>query len=239
MRHVLITGGSRGIGAALVRGLRRQGVAVTFTYCRHADAADELARATGAAAVVYDQASPEAVRALCSRLEQGDFDGLVNNAWAPAERRLLLKSDVAALLGYVTAHLAGALALSQGFARAVKARGGPGAIVNVLSSVTLGPVPAKLCPYVTAKYALLGLTRGLAAELVHYGIRVNAVSPGMTRTDFNRELPARFVEEYERTLPLRRLAAPEEVAAAVQFLLSDAAAYVHGVNLPVAGGDAC
>lgn len=114
-----------------------------------------------------------------------------------------------------------------------------GAIVNVLTTYTLGVPPAKLAAYVTSKYALLGLTRSMAVEFIRYGVRVNAVSPGVTRTEFIADLPEMFVEQLEAGLPMRRLATPQEVAAVICFLLSVDASYINGANLPVTGGQSC
>jgi NAD(P)-dependent dehydrogenase (short-subunit alcohol dehydrogenase family) len=111
--------------------------------------------------------------------------------------------------------------------------------VNVLTSYTLGMPPAKLATYVTSKHALLGLTRSMAVEFIRYGVRVNAVSPGMTRTDFLADLPQEFIEQVEAALPMERLATAAEVAAVIRFLLSPEASYINGANIPVCGGQAC
>jgi NAD(P)-dependent dehydrogenase (short-subunit alcohol dehydrogenase family) len=237
--RIAITGGSGGIGAALVARLAADGHAVLFTFCRNEAAARALAARTGADCCHYDQSQAASVSALAARLRGGGFDALVNNAAAAARRQLLLKTDAEDFLAYQLAALRGVFALSQAFVEDVKRRAASGAIVNVLSSVTLGLPPAKQAAYVTSKYALLGLTRSLAVEGVHYNVRVNAVSPGMTRTDFNADLPARFVDEVAAALPMQRLATPDEVASAVRFLLSPEASYISGANIPVAGGHAC
>src|SRR5262249_19544334 len=111
--------------------------------------------------------------------------------------------------------------------------------VNVLTTYTLGLPPAKLSAYVTSKYALLGLTRSMAVEFVRYGVRVNAVSPGVTRTEFIADLPERFIEQMEAGLPMERIATPQEVASVICFLLSPEASYMTGVNVPVSGGQSC
>lgn len=239
MSRVLVTGGSGGIGAALVRRLRAEGHEIVFTFCRGAERARQLEEATGARPLHYDQSSIASVREVASLLRQGDFDALVNNAGEPPKRQLLVKSDAEQFVSYQVNALRGVLELSNAFAARARERQTGGAIVNVLTTYTLGVPPAKLSAYVTSKYALLGLTRSMAVEFVRYGIRVNAVSPGMTRTEFIADLPEMFIEQLESGLPMQRLATPHEVAGVIHFLLSPDAAYVHGANLPVTGGQAC
>jgi NAD(P)-dependent dehydrogenase (short-subunit alcohol dehydrogenase family) len=239
MSNIVITGGSAGIGAALVRRLADDDHRVVFTFCRHKDDAERLAQETGAQAVHYDQSSVASVAALTERIRNGSFAALVNNAAAPVPRQLLLKTDVEMFLDYQRTALRGVFELSNAFAAQARERGTPGAIVNVLSGVTLGMPPPKQGSYVTSKHGLLGLTRSMAVEFVRYGVRVNAVSPGMTRTSFNADLPERFVEQLEATLPMTRLATPQEVAATIRFLISADAGYINGANVPISGGQTC
>jgi 3-oxoacyl-[acyl-carrier protein] reductase len=239
MTRVLVTGGSRGIGEALVRRLVSDGHHVVFTFCHSEANAHAIAEATGAEPLRYDQSSVASVEELAATVRTGEFDALVNNASQPAQRRLLLKTDLESFVAYQTVALRGVLALSTAFVEQVRRRGGSGSIVNVLSSVTLGMPPAKLAVYVTSKHALVGLTRSMAAEFVRYGVRVNAVSPGMTRTEFIADLPERFIAQVEASLPMERLATAAEVAAVVRFLMSREASYVIGANIPVCGGEVC
>jgi 3-oxoacyl-[acyl-carrier protein] reductase len=236
---VLVTGGNSGIGAALVRRLIADGLHVVFTFCHRQDTADALARETGARPMRYDQSAAESVRELATLIRDGEFAALVNNAGAPPRRQLLLKTDAEEFVAYQVAAVRGVFELSTAFAARAKQRGSAGVIVNVLSSYTLGIPPAKLAAYVTSKYALLGLTRSMAVEFMRYGVRVNAVSPGVTRTDFIADLPERFIEQLEAGLPMERLANPQEIAAVIRFLISPEASYINAANVPISGGQEC
>lgn len=111
-----------------------------------------------------------------------------------------------------------------------------GRVVVVLSSVTLNVPPAALAHYVTAKFALLGLVRALAAEYASRHVNINAVSPSMVETAFLEKLPERMVEIAASQHPRQRNATPRDVAATVRFLLSDDAEFITGANLPISGG---
>jgi len=239
MSRALIMGGSGGIGAAVVERLCGEGWRVAFTYRRNEERARVLVEATGAEALHYDQGVPDSIESLVARVRQDAFDGLVVIAAPAVRRQLLLKTDPELFLREQVEALRGVLRVSSAFAARVKERGAQGSIVTVLSSYVLGMPPAKLASYVTGKHALLGLTRSMAVEFVRHGVRVNAVSPAMTKTDFIADLPERFIEEIEATLPLERVATPKEVANVICFLLSSDASYMNGANIPITGGQAC
>lgn len=237
--NILITGGSSGIGEALVRMLRARGDSVVFTYRTHKDRAQELARVTGAEAHAYDAHDSVSMSALVTVLREGNFDGLVHNALAKPLRASVLTASAGDFIRYQSQGLAPVFALSQAFAKKAQSDKRTGSIVTVLSSYTFGMPPKKLAEYVTLKYALLGLTRAMASELTPIGIRVNAVSPAMTRTDFIDDVPARLIEMEEEDHPMKRIATPEEVAAVIAFLLSHEAGYISGANIPITGGSIC
>lgn len=239
MSRALVTGGSGGIGERVVRRLIAAGHDVIFTYHRGVDRAQALAHDTGARVVVYDQGDSNSLEELAQLVSSEDIDVLVNNGSEVPTKKLLLKTDVDGFVEYVSASLRGVLRLSLAFGACARDRGRGGCIINVLTSYVLSMPPAKLSAYVTSKHALLGLTRSMAVELLRYGVRVNAVSPSVTRTNFISDLPERFVEQLEAGLPMGRLADPDEVAAVIEFLASPGASYLNGVNIPVAGGQAC
>ena len=116
------------------------------------------------------------------------------------------------------------------------AKDGVGKIVFVLSSVCSGVLPKALAHYTTTKYALLGLMKALAAEYADKHVSINAVSPSMTDTAFLSELPAKLVELSAAAHPLKRNASTKDIAPVIKFLLSPAADYICGANIPVTGG---
>jgi len=237
--NVMVTGGSSGIGEALVRGLAKDGHQVCFTYCQQGSRAQSIAEETGTRAIHYDQRFPMLVGDLEQVLRDGQFDALVNNGMPWLKRETFFQLNVNRMAEEVSETIRAVATLSQAFAEAIRARQQPGAIVNVLTSYTLVLPPVQLCAYTTTKYALLGLTRSMAVELGRYKIRVNAVSPGMTRTPLLDDLPDRFIKLIEQQLPVGRLARPNEVASVIRFLISDNAKYLMGVNIPVSGGGSC
>jgi 3-oxoacyl-[acyl-carrier protein] reductase len=112
-----------------------------------------------------------------------------------------------------------------------------GRLLFLLTAPTVGRVPSGMAPYLSAKFALLGLMRSLAAEYGPKGVRVHALSPGMTRTGFLEHIHSSVVEQAAEASPLGRLCTPVEVADALAFLLSEQAAFFHGVNLPMDAGE--
>ncbi len=232
---ILVVGGSGGIGEATVRLLCRDGHELSFTYHANVAASATLEKETGAKKIHYDFSSKKSISKLSAQVLSGSLDGLVYTAAEKFQRETILKTDTNAFLQYLSHSIGGYYKVSQAFADSAKNRKAPGVLVNVLSSVVFDTPPAKQASYVSAKYALLGLMRCQAVEFGAFGIRVNAISPGMTQTKFNSDLPERFLEIYAESLPLRRLLTPGEVASAARFLLSSEASGLQGNNLPVTG----
>jgi len=240
-RRVVVTGGSRGIGRAIVLACAREGAAVAFNYVANQEAADETlaaARATGATVVATqaDVGDAEAVQRLFRWVREelgGPTDVLVNNAAVTHDALLMMTGD-AAWSRVLTTNLTGAFLCCKAVLRGMIA-GRFGRIVNVVSPAAfLGKEGAGA--YAASKGGLVALTKTLAREVARYGITVNAVSPGLVDTELIAGMAPEQRAALEGRIPLARLATPEEIAATVVHLVSPAAAYVTGTTVHVDGG---
>ena len=236
----LVTGASRGIGAATAAAFAAAGASVAINYQASSDAAEALtsvlreagSRVMPVQADVADAAQvAEMVKAIEAGL--GRISILVNNAGITRDT-LLARMSEEDFDTVVATSLKGAFLCSRAAARGMmKARAG--AIVNV-SSVVGRRGNAGQANYAAAKAGLIGLTRSLARELGPRGVRVNAVAPGYVETDMTAALADSVKEQIMGNTPLGRLAAPEEIAGVIAFLASPAAGYITGAVIPVDGG---
>ena len=239
-RVALVTGGSRGIGRAIVLALAGGGHRVALCYRSDADGAAETVAAVkeqggDAVAVAADVADPAALDVAFKEIESafGPVLVLVNNAGVTRDGLLLRMSDDA-WGDVVRTNLDGAFHTIRRAAPAM-VRGRFGRIVNIGSAAGLTGSAGQV-NYAAAKAGLVGLTRSVARELASRGVTANLVAPGPIGTAMLDELPAERRDELARLTPLGRLGTPEEVAAAVAFLCSDAAGYITGAVLAVDGG---
>ena len=229
MPHALITGGSRGIGAAAVRAFAEAGYAVHFFYLHAARAAAQVAAETGAEAICCDVADTAAVASAVATLPPVEV--LVNNAGishvglisqiTPEDWDRLFAVNVKGIYNTVCAVLPAMLQQQRG------------AIVNVSSMWGQAGASCEAA-YSATKGAVLSLTQALARELGPSGIRVNAVSPGMIDTEMNAHLSEEDRAALAADTPLERIGRPEEVAQAILYLAR--AEFITGQNLPVNGG---
>ena len=241
---VLVTGGSRGIGAAIARGAARTFEGVAITYASNEDAARETRRAVEAAgaaccAFANRAAGPEEIEALFDGIEQrlGPVTALVNNAGITGRIGPFTEVSARAMHEVVAVNLISPMLLGQAAVRRWKERGTKGRIVNISSVAARLGAPGEYIPYAAAKAAIETFTRGLAKEVAADGIRVNAVAPGTTMTDIHATAgepgrPARVAQK----IPMGRVAEPVEIANAVLWLLSEEASFVTGETITVAGG---
>lgn len=242
-RVALITGGARGIGAAIAQALADSGARVIINFVRHEAAAAELQRTivtNGGQALAWqaDVTQPDAVRQMIERAAQHfgqPVDVLINNAGAAIQARPFIETAWDEMQTHFDVQIRGAFNCAQAALPAMLAAQS-GRIINIGSSYAWNTPPANLIGYVTAKAALRAFTRALAVELSPQGVRVNLVSPGMTETDLIAAVPERLRKVQAMQTPLRRLATPEDVARTVVFLCSAAADFITGADIPVCGG---
>jgi glucose 1-dehydrogenase len=244
-RVTVVTGGGRGIGAATVHRLARDGHDVVVGHRTDTAAAERVAAAARdlgrrAVAVRADVADPDDVEALFARAaELGPVTGLVANAGLTLHLGDLADTPVDVVREVLDVNLLGVVLCARQAARVMsRRRGGPGGAVVAVSSsaATLGS-PHEYVHYAAAKAGVDALTVGLAKELADDGVRVNAVAPGLVRTGIHAGAgdPGRLDRATAR-VPMGRPGEPEEIAPAIAWLLSDEAAYCTGAVLRVAGG---
>lgn len=244
MSTLVITGGSRGIGRAVVLGAAAQGWSIAFSYAANDAAAAETtaaARASGARCEALkgdarDEAHLAALFDLGASL--GPVDKCVVNAGVVAQIAPLAEMEAERIRTIVDVNVTGALLTAREAARRMpREAGGPGGALVILSSAAarLGSANT-FVDYAASKGAMDTLTTGLAGELAP-SVRVNAVRPGIIETEIHADagLPDRAAE-VGPAMPLARAGTAEETAAAILWLLSDAASYVTGAHLDVAGG---
>jgi 3-oxoacyl-[acyl-carrier protein] reductase len=230
-RTALVTGGSRGIGKAIAAELAAAGATVVLGYRSGADEAEDVATEIGARAVQADVSEAEDAKRLVE--EAGDIDILVNNAGVTRDGLLARMPDEDWRVVLDT-NLGGTFNTCRAAARGMMRRRS-GAIVNVSSIVGLHGNPGQT-NYSASKAGIIGFTKALARELGSRGVRANVVAPGYITTRLTTELPEELQNAMLANTPLGRFGEPEDVAGAVRFLCSDAAAFVTGEVLLVDGG---
>ena len=245
-RILVVTGGSRGIGAAVAHLAAEQGYAVCISYLSNQAAADQVVasiRARGATAVAVrsDVADEQQVASLFEQVDRslGRITALVNNAGILEKQARVEQMDAARIGRVFATNVVGAFICSREAVRRMSTRhgGSGGAIVNVSSRAARLGSPNEYVDYAASKAALETLTLGLGREVAAEGIRVNAVAAGHIYTEIHARggEPGR-VDRLKDTVPMKRGGTPQEVARAVLWLLSDDASYTTGTTLDVAGG---
>ncbi len=239
-KTAIVTGGTRGIGRAVVLALSARGVDCAFTYVKNHAAAESLAREVRGMgrkvlSVLLDARDFNGAKTLAEsvRKEFGKLDFLVNNAGITRDKSLMMMSpedwhDV------IDTNLNGAFNITRAsIITFLKQKSG--AIVNISSVGGIHPLPGQT-NYAAAKAGLIGFTKSLAQEVAPYNVRVNAVAPGFIDTEMTATLAPKMKELFLRNIPLQRFGTAEEVAESVVFLLSDRAQYITGQTLQLDGG---
>jgi NAD(P)-dependent dehydrogenase (short-subunit alcohol dehydrogenase family) len=239
MTRILVTGGAKGVGAAIVRALASAGHDVDFTYRSSGDAAlalaDELMRAYPGRTIKahgLDLADKAALEAFCETIEGESFFGLVHNAGQPYDAlAAMMQQDKAEAAMQVNFWSLTRIAktLMRGMIRARTGR-----IVAIGSVAALQGNPGNAA-YAASKGALISYCRTLSVETAKRGVTVNVIAPGFIDTDMMAPYAA-YRESMEKQIPSGRFAKPEEIAGLAAFLMSEPAAYITGAVLPIDGG---
>lgn len=235
MRTVLITGGSRGIGRAMVEVFSKEGYKVAFTYKNSENEAKSLAESTVSLAIRADSAVEADVLSAVdtARGFLGDIDCLINNAGI-SSFSLFTDLTLADWENCLRVNLTGAFLYSKAVIPSMVSRK-KGTIINISSMWGLVGSSCEV-HYSTAKAALIGMTKALAKELGPSGIRVNAIAPGVIATDMNIMLSEEAIAELTEETPLMKIGSPEDVANAALFLASDKAGFITGEVMNISGG---
>lgn len=236
----IVTGGTRGIGRAIVTALCRAGADCAFTYSARSELADSLTaevQALGRKALPLrlDVRDAEGAKGLVESVKKefGRLDILVNNAGITRDKSLLSMTQED-WTEVVDTNLTGVFNTTRAsIITFLKQKSG--SIVNISSVSGIHPLPGQV-NYAAAKAGIIGFTKSLAKEAAPYNVRVNAVAPGFIETDMTAGLTAAMREKSLQTIPLGRFGTVEDVAQAVLFLVSDASQYITGAVIPVDGG---
>ena len=241
---MIVTGASRGIGAATAVLAAQRGYAVCVNYERNREQAESVVSEINsqqgkAIAVQADIGKPQEVERLFETVDKklGSLSALVNNAGIAGPRGELRQMDVDVLQRVFDVNVLGYFFCArQAIRRFAFSQGGRGGGIVNISSQAAQFGGNRITPYAASKAAINTFTIGLAREVAEENIRVNAVSPGIIETDQQKALDPSRRKELIESIPMKRAGDPDEVAATILWLLSDKASYVTGAIIPVAGG---
>ena len=239
-RVAIVTGGTRGIGRAIVLALCRAGADCAFTYTRNTALADSLTKETRdigriALPLQLDVCDFDGARGLVEKVKGsfGRLDILVNNAGITRDKSLMMMSREE-WTSVIDTDLTGVFNTSRAcIVTFLKQKSGN--IVNISSASGVHPLPGQV-NYAAAKAGVIGFTRSLAKEVAPYNIRVNAVAPGFIETDMTAGFQEKYRKKMDELIPLGRFGTPDEVARVVLFLLGEESRYITGEVIQIDGG---
>lgn len=236
----IVTGGTRGIGRAIVRAVCEEGADCAFTYTRDRVAAESLTEEVHrigrrALPIQLDVRDFEGAKTLIDEVKKefGKLDILVNNAGITKDKSLMMMSQED-WSEVIDTNLTGVFNTTRAcIITFLKQKSGN--IVNISSVSGIHPLAGQV-NYAAAKAGVIGFTKSLAKEVAPYNIRVNAVAPGFISTEMTAELSEKVRDKFMKMIPLQRFGVPEEVAKVALFLLSDLSQYITGQTIQLDGG---
>ena len=242
-KNVLVTGGSRGIGKAICVAFAKEGANVIINYSNSKELSEQLASQlenemnVRAVAISANLENEEQLNRLLhqSEIALGSIDILVNNA-AVCPSGPIHSYTKSIWEKTFSVNVTGMFLLSKYVISKWLEKGFQGAIINVASQAAFRGSTTGHLPYDSSKGAMIAFTRGLAREVAKQGVRVNAIAPGLVRTEMVIKTWEEKKDRYLQTIPLYRIAEPEEIASVVLFLSSDKASYITGATIDVSGG---
>lgn len=234
-RIALVTGGTRGIGAAIAKAIASEGYTVLATYHQNDATAEEFSKTTGIKTYKWDVSDYDSSCSMITKIQEeiGPIDILVNNAGITRDTTFR-KMSPQQWHDVIATNLGSCFNMCRCLIDSMLTRGF-GRIVNV-SSVNAQKGQIGQVNYCAAKAGILGFTKALAQETIRKGITVNAIAPGYTDTDMVQAVPKDVLEKIIEKIPIGYLAEPEDVARGVVFLVSDEARYITGSTLSINGG---
>ncbi|MDC1122015.1 SDR family oxidoreductase [Nitrospinaceae bacterium] len=239
----IVTGASRGIGADIAEMLASVGCRVVINYLQNFEKGEALIskirEAGGTALAIQADVTrhDDAQKMLDRTIEEfGVPTILVNNVGPGIISKKLIKTDWADFETCINTGVKSAFNCSK-IIGPLMMKNRKGHIINISSQYSFGIPPVAMSTYVTAKYALVGLSKCLAIELAPFGVNVNIISPGMTETDLVGHLPEGYKQAISEGTPLKRNTKCSDVSNAVLFLVSSPSSFITGINLPVCGGN--
>jgi 3-oxoacyl-[acyl-carrier protein] reductase len=237
-KKIFVTGGSRGIGAGIVKTLADLGAQVAFSYSSNEAKAQEVLKSlkgNGHFCVQMDVSNAASVESACGQVLQTwpDIDGVVNNAGITKDQ-LLLRMKADDFQQVIQTNLVGVFHVTKAFTKPML-KASKGCFVNISSVIGSVGNPGQ-SNYAASKGGLDAFTKSLALELASRGIRANCIAPGYIKSDMTDALNEAQLKSLTEKIPLGRPGEPAEIATSVAFLLSDAASYITGQTLHVNGG---